>query len=81
MGSANSATALESALSTFLGVSRRTITGDELWVPGLEGWGALVAIAIVRNRPAPPPNSEPWGHLTRTERDALAQGWRLGGTN
>lgn len=79
VGSANSATALESALSTFLGVSRRTATGDELWVDGLEGWGALVAIAIARNRPAPPPNSEPWGHLTRAEREALAQGWRLGG--
>jgi len=78
-GSANSASAMEGALSTYLGVSRRTATGDELWVDGLEGWGALVAIAIARNRPAPPPNAEPWGHLTRAERDALAQGWRLGG--
>ncbi|MCU1679021.1 MAG: hypothetical protein JWM93_3779 [Frankiales bacterium] len=80
VGSANSLSAMEGALSTYLGVSRRTATGDELWVDGLDGWGALVAIAIARNRPVPSPNAEPWGHLTWAERDVLAQSWRLGGT-
>lgn len=78
-GSANSAGALEDALSTFLGVSRRTMTGDELWVVGLEGWGALVANAIRRDLPLPSPNPDRWGHLTRAEREALALGWGLGG--
>jgi len=78
-GSANSAGALEGALSTFLGVSRRTAAGDELWVTGLQGWGGLVANALRRDRPISPPNAEPWAHLSRAERDGLAHGWRLGG--
>ena len=79
-GSANSAGALEGALSAFLGVSRRTMAGDEMWVTGLQGWGGLVANALRRGRPTPPPNAESWGHLSRAERDELALGWRLGGT-
>lgn len=79
-GSANSAGALEGALSAFLGVSRRTMAGDEVWVTGLQGWGALVANALRRDCPLPPANLEPWSHLSQAERDHLANALRLGGS-
>lgn len=79
-GSASSASALEEALSASLGVSRRTLSGDEIQVIGLRAWGALVADAIRNSRPEPAPNSEPWGHLPRNERDRLADDWRRGGS-
>jgi|GEM_PF-6409857 len=79
-GSASSAGALERALSAALGVSRYTVAGDELQVVGLQGWGALVVDALRRHRPAPPPNAEPWAHISKTDREGLALGWRLGGS-
>lgn len=78
-GSASSATAMEDALSTYLGVSRRSMAGDELWVLGVKGWGALVDDAVRRGKSGPSPNSEPWGHLPRVQREALANDWRRGG--
>jgi hypothetical protein len=79
VGSASSATALESALSTFLGVSGCTLAGDDLWVTGLQGWGALVAEALRRGRPEPSPNETPWSHLAPAELRELARDWRRGG--
>lgn len=79
-GSASSASAMEYALSTFLGVSSRSLAGDELWVAGLQGWGAIVADALQRHRSAPSPNSSPWGHLSQAELDELACDWRRGGS-
>lgn len=79
-GSASSAGAVEGALSAFLGVSRRTLAGDELQVVGLKGWGGCAADALRRDGLVPPPNAEPWGHLSKADRDGLALGWRLGGS-
>lgn len=78
-GSANSPAAMEHALSTHLGVSTRTLAGDQLQVSGLQGWGALVADAIHCSRPAPSANVDPWSHLTAREKEALARDWRRGG--
>lgn len=78
-GSASSATALEEALSGFLGISRRTLAGDELWVSGLKSWGALVADALHTGREVPTPNPEPWGHLPKAARNDLVLEWQRGG--
>jgi hypothetical protein len=80
-GSANSAGALEGALSASLGVSRRTLAGDELWITGLLAWGALVANALRRNGPVPSPNATPWDHIPPAEREELANALRLGGSS
>jgi hypothetical protein len=78
VGSADSVRAVECALSTFLGVSSTTASGEELWVPGLQAWGGAVLDGQV-----PPhgilPNATPWDHLSRAERDDLAAQWRRGG--
>lgn len=79
-GSASSASAMEDALSEFLGVSRRSLAGDELWVAGLKGWGALVADAMRAGRELPAPNPGRWDHLSRADRDDLAHLWRRGGS-
>lgn len=76
VGSANSPSAMEQALATFLGVVRRALDGEDRWVDGLQGWGALAADAVRRGRPVPSPNATPWAHLRQEDLDALAAGWR-----
>lgn len=79
MGSASTAKAVELALSTYLGAGRRTLAGDELWVRGLQTWGALVADAQRRGRFSPAANQSPWGHLAEEEQERIAQDLRRGG--
>lgn len=78
IGSADSATAVEEALSRHLGVSRHTMAGDEVWVTGLRAWGSL-AVGVGDTAGGPVANEEAWGHLAVTEREKLHAAWRRGG--
>lgn len=78
IGSADSATAVEEALSRHLGVSRHTMAGDEVWVTGLRAWGAL-AVGVGDTVAGPVANEDAWGHLSVIERGKLRAAWRRGG--
>ncbi len=79
LGSASSASAVEEALASSLGVSRRSLSGADVQVVGLRSWCALVADAMTQALPTPPPNTKPWGHCPQDVLDRLARDWRRGG--